>query len=48
MSNIRRALWRLFGHQHDPGINPEMSIYFHCSRCGELAPGELAYRRARR
>lgn len=48
MSHLRRALCWLLGHQHDPEINPEMSIYYHCSRCGELAPGERCYRRLRR
>ena len=48
MSTIRRLMCMLFGHSFDPGINHEMSIYSHCSRCGELVPGGRFYRRTRR
>lgn len=48
MNALRRVLCWLFGHSHHPWINPELSVYFHCARCGELAPGARFHRRARR
>lgn len=48
MSYLRRLLCLLFGHEFDPGINHEMSIYLHCARCGELVPGGRLCRRTRR
>lgn len=48
MSYLRQALCWILGHSHHPWINPELSVYFHCARCGELAPGARFHRRARR
>lgn len=39
---IRRLVCALFGHQPPPGVSPAMSIKYHCDRCQDLIPGELA------
>jgi hypothetical protein len=48
MNTLKRLMCWAFGHIHHPWINPELSVFFHCSRCGELAPGARFRLRSRR